>query len=65
MTEQNLTLSLVIGALLLAVFCGWRGAKKSNPFKGPRMIPWRTLMLILVTASLLGLVHYVDLLRGI
>ena len=65
MTEQNLTLSAVIGALVLAVFCGWRGAKKSNPIKGPRLIPWRALMLLFTTAALLSAVHYVDLLRGI
>ena len=34
--------------LVLAVVCGWLGARPINVLKGPRMVPWRFLMLLLV-----------------
>ena len=65
MTERNLTLCLVGAALLMAVFCGWRGARKPNPFKGPRLIPWSGLMALSVVFALFALFHFFDLIRGI
>lgn len=38
------------------------GARPVNPNKGPRMVPWRFLMLLTFTASLLLLVHLLTLL---
>jgi hypothetical protein len=50
-------LLIAIAALAgLAVFAGWRGMRLPNPHKGPRMIPWRWIMLLSATAALLCLV---------
>ena len=42
---------ILIGLILLGValammlFCGWRGARPPDPMKGPRMMPWRFIMI--------------------
>ncbi len=61
---MDLTATLVTAVVLLflAVVCGWRGARPSNVLKGPRMIPWRPLMMVCVVALMLMLVHLVNLL---
>lgn len=58
----TLTLSLLAGALALAAFAGWRGARKPDLRKGPRMIPWRLIMLTAAAMAMLLLVHVVNLL---
>lgn len=61
---MNLTataISLIL-LLALAVFCGWRGARPANILKGPRMVPWRPLMMICVVAMMLLMVHLLNLL---
>lgn len=63
MPDKPSTLALVAFAAGLAVFCGWRGARPSQPMRGPRLIPWRALMLLATAAAILGLVHYLELLR--
>ena len=47
-TTLPLPISLAIGlaCILFGAFCGWRGAQPVNPIKGPRMIPWRFLMVV-------------------
>ena len=49
--------------LALSVFCGWRGARPSQPHKAPRLIPWRFLMLAAFAVMVTMLVHIVGLLR--
>ncbi len=56
------TLALATALLALAVFAGWRGARPSNPLKGPRMIPWRMIMLLSAACSMPMLVHILNLL---
>ena len=56
-----LTLAIAAGLLTLALFAGWRGARPSNPAKGPRMIPWRMIMLLSAACLLPMLVHIVNL----
>lgn len=56
-----LTLSLFATFLALAVFCGWRGAQPPNFKNGPRMIPWRPLMVAFTVATILMLVHLANL----
>lgn len=58
----ELTSALLAAATLLAVFSGWRGARKPNPARGPRLIPWRALMLTSAAMAVLMLVHLVNLL---
>lgn len=55
------TALLLAVTLAAAVFCGWRGARPPDFKRGPRLIPWRPLMVAFATASLLLLVHLANL----
>ena len=57
----NTTLLLLGAALALMVFCGWRGARPPDPIKGPRMIPWRFLMIGAAAVAMLLLIHLATL----
>jgi hypothetical protein len=57
----HLTLALTAGLLALGAFAGWRGARPPDPMRGPRMIPWRFLMLLAAVAVLVMVVHLVNL----
>ena len=46
----NVTLALTAAFLTLGVFAGWRGGRPPNPHSGPRMIPWRMIMLLSAAA---------------
>ncbi|MGE5565198.1 MAG: hypothetical protein ACM3YN_03440 [Parcubacteria group bacterium] len=59
--DYPLTFSLLAGFVVIAAFCGWRGALPPNPLKGPRLIPWRPLMVLSSAGALLMLVHLVNL----
>lgn len=59
-----LTLALMLGFAAFGAFAGWRGSLPPNLQKGPRMIPWRFLMLLSAMATLTLLVHVVNLLGG-
>lgn len=55
--DWPVTLAITVGLTLFAVFCGWRGSRPPDPARGPRMIPYRFLML-LTTVFILGfLIH--------
>ena len=56
------TLSLLAATLCLTVFCGWRGALPPDLHRGPRLAPWRFLMLLSAAGAMLLLVHLVNLL---
>lgn len=55
------TFSLFAGFLGSAVFCGWRGSRPPDFRNGPRMVPWRPLMVASAAAALLMLVHLANL----
>ena len=61
---MDMTLTLTAGAALLAlaVFAGWRGARPPNPHKGPRLTPWRFIMVTAAALAIALLVHVVNLL---
>jgi Kef-type K+ transport system membrane component KefB len=61
---MDLTLTIIAATafLILAVFCGWRGARPINVLRGPRMVPWRPLMMVCVVGLMLMLVHLANLL---
>ena len=63
-SQMDLSLTLTIGAGLLAVavFAGWRGARPPNPHRGPRLMPWRLIMLLAATGLLPILIHTASLL---
>lgn len=56
------TLALICALLAVAAFCGWRGARPPDLQRGPRMIPWRLLMVSASTGVLIFVVHLVNLL---
>ena len=58
----ELTAVLLAAAALVALFSGWRGARKPDPMRGPRRIPWRGLMLTSAALAVFLLVHLVNLL---
>lgn len=60
---MNLTTTLVLLGVALAVmvFCGWRGARPPDPFKGPRLMPWRFLMVGAAGIAMLLLIHLATL----
>ncbi|ADG09878.1 hypothetical protein B7G68_07120 [Caulobacter segnis] len=61
---MDLTQTLAASALflVLAIACGWLGARPINVLKGPRMVPWRPLMMVCVVALMLMMVHLANLL---
>jgi hypothetical protein len=58
----SLTISLLGACMALTALCGWRGARPPDPLRGPRLIPWRVLMLLTAGCALPLLVHLVNLL---
>lgn len=60
----ELTASLLALCLVIAAFAGWRGARPPNFKNGPRMIPWRWIMLLSTAAASVFLIHLVSSLRG-
>lgn len=61
-----LTLPVTLGAaavgLALAVLCGWRGARPPDLRRGPRLVPYRFLMLLAGAFVVLMLAHAANLL---
>lgn len=60
--ELPLTVAVAAAFLIVAVACGWLGARPPNPHRGPRLAPWRFLMMMAATGFLLMSVHIVNLL---
>ncbi|HEX4742845.1 MAG TPA: hypothetical protein VH353_16075 [Caulobacteraceae bacterium] len=58
------TVILAACALALTVLFGWLGARPASPLRGPRLVPWRFLMLLTFLGMVLALVHLVALVRG-
>jgi len=59
----TVTLAAAAIALALAILCGWLGARPPDPKRGPRLMPWRFLMLVSAAGVLAFLVHAANLLR--
>ena len=59
--DFHLTLGLAAVFAGVGVFAGWRGARPSDPVRGPRLIPWRFIMLMSAAAAVLMIVHLVNL----
>ena len=56
-----ITLALFLAVLALAAFSAWRGARPPNLLKGPRMVPWRFVMMLSAAVGLALLVHIANL----
>ena len=53
----TVTLALLVAAVALAVFAGWRGSRPWDPRRGVRMVPWRFIMLLSGAAIMVLAVH--------
>ena len=62
MDSIPVTLASAAVGLALVVLFGWRGAQPPNPHRGPRLVPYRFLMILAAAWVLLMLVHLVNLL---
>ena len=64
---MNLAVTLVLAAVSLgvAILCGVLGARPARPNAGPRLIPWRFMMLLAFALMVAALVHVVSLVRGV
>jgi len=60
----TVTLALLVAALALAVFAGWRGSRPWDPRRGVRMVPWRFIML-LSGAVIMVLAIHIGTLMGV
>jgi len=56
------TLAVLAVLLAIALFSGWRGARPWDPRRGPRLIPWRPIMVAAATGALIFAAHLVNLL---
>ncbi len=59
---SSFTLWLLAACVAVAGLCGWRGARPADPARGPRLVPWRLLMLFSACGAVLLLVHLLNLL---
>ncbi|WP_300575681.1 hypothetical protein [Phenylobacterium sp.] len=62
-SQMELSLTLAAGAALLALtlFAGWKGAQPPDFRRGPRLIPYRFIMLLGAAGLIVILVHLVNL----
>jgi hypothetical protein len=58
------TAVLLVAAAGLAGLFGWLGARPPNPLKGPRLAPYRLLMMLSAAAALLLGILLLGALRG-
>lgn len=59
--DETTTLAVGAIAVLMTLFFGWRGALPPDFAKGPRLIPYRFLMMLSATGVLMMLVHLANL----
>jgi len=60
--DLRLTIALAAACAALAAFAGWRGARPPDPMRGPRLAPWRMIMMLAACGALVMVVHLVNLL---
>lgn len=58
----DVTLALCGALAAIAAFAGWRGARPPDLNRGPRLMPWRGIMVTAAALFLVMLVHLVNLL---
>jgi hypothetical protein len=59
--DVSITAALALVAAALAALFGWWGARPFDPRKGPRLVPYRFLMLLCAAVVLYMIVHLVNL----
>lgn len=60
--DLNLTLALTGAVLAVGVLAGWRGARPPDPHRGPRLVPWRMIMVLSGAVLLYLAAHLLNLL---
>ena len=60
--DLDVTFVLAAAAAALAGLCGWLGARRPDPGRGPRLVPWRMLMLLSAALAFMLIVHLANLL---
>ncbi len=55
--DLKTTLILLAASIAVGVFAGWRGAQPPNLLKGPRMVPWRFVMVLAAALAMLLVSH--------
>ena len=60
--DLGLTIALAASLIGLALLAGWRGARPPDLARGPRLAPWRFLMVLAALGAFVMLVHLVNLL---
>jgi hypothetical protein len=58
-----ITLTLITATAGLAVLFGWLGARPLDLKRGPRMAPYRLLMMLSAVATVIAATHLVSLLE--
>jgi hypothetical protein len=59
--DWPITLALTAVVVVATGLCGWMGARAPNPHRGPRLVPWRFLMILGVLGVILMVVHMLNL----
>ena len=59
--DLTATLSVLLAAVVLAVFAGWRGSRPPDLIRGPRMVPWRFVMVLASAVALFMILHLMTL----
>ena len=62
--DLTTTFLLAAGLAALAAFAAWRGARRPDPRRGPRLMPWRLLMMLAAAGFVYAAGHVVALLKG-
>ena len=62
--DLNATIALSAALAALAALAGWRGARPPDPKRGPRLMPWRMLMLLAAAGFVFTAGHLVALLKA-
>ena len=62
--DLKLTVALAAGLAAAAAFAGWRGARPPDLKRGPRLTPWRLIMLLAATGFVFAAGYAVSLLKS-
>lgn len=57
----TVTLTALFVALAIAVFSGWRGSRPPDLMRGPRMVPYRFVMVLASAVALFMMLHLMTL----
>lgn len=55
------TLGLLVLAIAVMLVSGWRGSRPPDLVKGPRMMPWRMIMLLSAALITFLIIHLATL----